>query len=486
MKPMPVIVSDIERVVTALDLVESLSLDTSDPTDALLKRLYKDRVTDAPALMKWIEVWVGRVATCYVLKDLHLKYNPDEPVDTLIKRWFSYRGVGQPLQPQARPDELAQELTEMAQQVATEPVKFDAVRLIETRLASLMRYTSLFYWRELGRSGRLTQRGETDIGDLEVARMLENLSLSELCKLLNCDTPLKAKPYDPTSKQTVTLSSGVAGISLSRLADLIGAASAWSSDQSRELSDCLLAVLREWHGDNPYTPKGCAVAKIDETGFTSQLTCHDEIGGTVILAGVTSSLKYGNDVLVRVREEGEVWAPKPQKVPDGGVWKMPKTVLRHGRSDREFKVPTRDQVFISYSHADYRWLKELKKYLEPYIRNTMLAVWDDSKIEAGAVWKESIRQALATAKVAVLLVTPDFLASKFIAEQELPPLLEAANSDGVAILWVPVRDSSYKVTPIAAYQAAHPPEKPLASLRKPARDKALVKICDVIQQEYRR
>jgi hypothetical protein len=146
----------------------------------------------------------------------------------------------------------------------------------------------------------------------------------------------------------------------------------------------------------------------------------------------------------------------------------------------------RDQVFISYSHADRRWLKALQTHLMPYLRSTMVAIWDDSQIRAGAVWKESIEKALASAKVAVLLVSPDFLASRFIAESELPPLLEAAKSDGVTILWVPVRFSSFARTPIAAYQAAHSPEKPLASLSPAARDKALVKICEIIQQAYQR
>lgn len=134
---------------------------------------------------------------------------------------------------------------------------------------------------------------------------------------------------------------------------------------------------------------------------------------------------------------------------------------------------SRDQVFISYSHADDKWLKELRIHLEPYVRSTAITVWDDTMIRAGAVWKESIRQALASAKVAVLLVSPAFLASKFIAEQELPPLLEAANSEGVAVLWVPVRHSSFKLTPIAEYQAVHSPEKPLVSLSSGGRDRRL-------------
>ena len=84
------------------------------------------------------------------------------------------------------------------------------------------------------------------------------------------------------------------------------------------------------------------------------------------------------------------------------------------------------------------------------------------------------------------LVSPAFLASKFIAEQELSPLLEAAKSEGVAILWVPVKPSSFKLMPIAEYHAAHSPEKPLASLSPRVRDRVLVKICEAIRQEYQR
>ena len=66
----------------------------------------------------------------------------------------------------------------------------------------------------------------------------------------------------------------------------------------------------------------------------------------------------------------------------------------------------RDQVFISYSHKDREWLSKLQTMLKPMVRNKIISVWEDAKISAGDEWRGEIKQALARAKAAVLLVTP--------------------------------------------------------------------------------
>ncbi|MEJ6484218.1 COR domain-containing protein [Nostoc punctiforme UO1] len=142
---------------------------------------------------------------------------------------------------------------------------------------------------------------------------------------------------------------------------------------------------------------------------------------------------------------------------------------------------TRNQVFISYSHQDQEWLTKLQKHLKPMIRNQKLLAWDDTKIQPGAKWGEEIENALAAAKVAVLLVSPDFLASDFIADNELPPLLDAAEAEGLTIIWIPLSYSSYDETEIEKYQSAHPPNQPLDSLESAQQNKAWVDICKKIK-----
>ncbi|MBG1245009.1 COR domain-containing protein [Nostoc sp. NZL] len=139
------------------------------------------------------------------------------------------------------------------------------------------------------------------------------------------------------------------------------------------------------------------------------------------------------------------------------------------------------EVFISYSHQDQEWLTKLQKHLKPIIRNQNLLVWDDTKIQAGAEWSKEIENALAAAKVAVLLVSPNFLASDFIHENELPPLLNAAQGKGLTIIWIPLSSSSYEETEIEKYQSAHPPNQPLDSLDVSEENKAWVNICKKIK-----
>jgi hypothetical protein len=155
-----------------------------------------------------------------------------------------------------------------------------------------------------------------------------------------------------------------------------------------------------------------------------------------------------------------------------------------GQNDEVRNEVMRDLVFICYSHKDKRWLEDLETHLKPSMRGGSITAWSDKQIVPGSKWMKEIEAALAATKVAVLLVTPNFLASDFINENELGTLLKRAEKGKVTIIWVPVRACSYKETPLKDYQAAIDSEKPLANM-KAERDKAWVKICEEIKKSVR-
>jgi CheY-like chemotaxis protein len=140
-------------------------------------------------------------------------------------------------------------------------------------------------------------------------------------------------------------------------------------------------------------------------------------------------------------------------------------------------------VFISYSHLDGRWLKKVQANLD--VLNYLglkFTLWDDTKIKSGTKWRPEIDKALAASQVAILLVSTEFMTSKFIQEDELPPLLKSAEADGTTILPLILKPCLFSKHPkLSAYQAINDPAKPLSRLSQPEQDEILVKLAERVR-----
>lgn len=143
--------------------------------------------------------------------------------------------------------------------------------------------------------------------------------------------------------------------------------------------------------------------------------------------------------------------------------------------------PTRDCLFISHSHQDSQWLDRLKPMLEPLVGETRITVWNDRMIRPTGRWDRQIREALSRANVAVFLVSASFLASDFIARQEVPLVIEAAEKGDLEIVWIPVEACAYETSPVARYQAASDPAHPLSTLQRSEQDRVLAEISEHIK-----
>ncbi|MEL7613208.1 toll/interleukin-1 receptor domain-containing protein [Vreelandella titanicae] len=146
-------------------------------------------------------------------------------------------------------------------------------------------------------------------------------------------------------------------------------------------------------------------------------------------------------------------------------------------------MTNRTQVFVSYSHADSEHLLRLKVHLRPYERKGQVDLWADTKIKPGQKWRSEIESALDRAAVAVLLVSADFLASDFVVENELPPLLEAAQAEGVKILPVILKPCAFGPTKeISQFQAINSPSAPLISLDEGESEAVWVKLAEEVSE----
>ena len=118
----------------------------------------------------------------------------------------------------------------------------------------------------------------------------------------------------------------------------------------------------------------------------------------------------------------------------------------------------RAKVFISYSHKDERWRERLVKHLGVLQREGLLDLWDDRRLAAGDDFLHQIQAHMLLARVAVLLISADFLTSEFIRTEEVPRLFDQHVKEGMTIYPLLVRDCAWQEVPWLARMQLRPPD----------------------------
>jgi len=88
----------------------------------------------------------------------------------------------------------------------------------------------------------------------------------------------------------------------------------------------------------------------------------------------------------------------------------------------EASLPSQNplRLFICYAHANERTVKRLVPSLKVLAQRGYIQPWRDTDLVPGEDWDDTIKGHLASAQIILFMVSRDFLASKYITEQERP------------------------------------------------------------------
>jgi tetratricopeptide (TPR) repeat protein len=125
-------------------------------------------------------------------------------------------------------------------------------------------------------------------------------------------------------------------------------------------------------------------------------------------------------------------------------------------------VPT-IEIFLCYAHEDEELRKGLEKQLRALKRQGLINTWHDRNISAGAEWEREIDKHLNTARIILLLVSPDFMDSDYCYGIEMRRAIERHEQGEACVIPVILRPVYWRGAPFGKLQALPKDAKPVTN-----------------------
>jgi hypothetical protein len=111
------------------------------------------------------------------------------------------------------------------------------------------------------------------------------------------------------------------------------------------------------------------------------------------------------------------------------------------------------EVFFSYAHEDELLRNKLAKQLKLLERQGAIKGWHDRQISAGTEWAGQIDTHLDTARIILLLISSDFIASDYCYDLELQRAMERHGAGAARIIPIILRPCDWHSAPFGKLQA---------------------------------
>jgi len=138
------------------------------------------------------------------------------------------------------------------------------------------------------------------------------------------------------------------------------------------------------------------------------------------------------------------------------------------------KLSSPIELFYSYSHKDEALRNDLETHLALLKRTGVITGWHDRKITAGSEWKGQIDEHLNSAKVILLLISSDFLASDYCYDIEAKRALWRHSRGYAKVIPVILRACDWHAAPFSKLQALPTDGVPITSW--PNKDEAFTNV----------